>query len=175
VIRRHQFLRLLVTTAISMTLAACNDIPTFSTTRVVEVKCVTNTGLDQDKKCLQPERLRSELEIRVNPTTQQVHFSFLNSRGEPYLKDFILDDCSVVDSNNWRCTRTMGERGTSIYMVSEYGMSGKRYHQSLTGNGSPEFYTSGISGLTYWAYRYGLISGTVAMKFWGYSETTRLL
>jgi hypothetical protein len=171
--RRFPLLALPIIAALSVALAGC-DCP-FSATRVVQIKCVTDTGLDQDKRCLKPERLSAEIEIRVNKATRQVHVSFLNSRGEWFLKDFTLDDCTIADSDNWSCTRTIGARGTRAYMVSKYSMTDSRYFHSLTGDGTPAFYASGISGLTYWAWHYGLISKAIAMRLWGYSAQTQLL
>ncbi len=172
--RRHPLLALPVIAALSLTLAGCNICPWFSGTRVLQVECVKDTGLDRDKRCLKPERLTSEIEIRVNKTTRQVHVSFVNSRGEWYRKDFILNDCAIKDAGNWSCTKTTGERGTRVFMVSEFGMADRRYYHSLTGQ-DPAFYASGISGLTYWAWHFGLISKAVALRLWGYSPTTHLL
>ena len=166
--RRHQLSGLLVIAALSMTLAGCNLCP-FSGTRVVQIKCTKDTGLDKDKRCLKPESLSNEIEIRVNKTTRQVHISFLNSRGEWYLKDVMLDDCSIKDADNWKCTRRIGEQGVSVY-----GMADERYYHSLAGKDSPTFYASGISGLTYWAWHFGLISNSIAMRLWGYPANSRL-
>lgn len=168
--RRYQRLGLLVIAALSLALAGCNICPS-SGIRVVQIKCVKDTGLDKDNRCLKPESLSTEIEIRVNKATRQVHVSFVNSRGEWYLKDFTLDDCSIKDANNWQCTRKIGERGTQVNMVSKYGMADERYYHSLTGPDSPSFYASGISGLTYWAWHFGLISKGIAMRLWGYSNT----
>jgi hypothetical protein len=168
--RRYQLSGLLVVAALSMALAGCDVCPLFSATRVVQIKCEKNTGLDKDKRCVKPESLSSEIEIRVNKTTRQVHVSFPNSRGEWFLKDFTLDDCSIKDSSNWTCTRRIGEKG-----VSEYGMSDERYYHSLAAQDSPTFYASGISGVTYWAWHFGLISKSIAMRLWGYPANTRLL
>jgi hypothetical protein len=170
---RYPLLALPVIAALSVALAGCYC--PFSATRVVQIKCATDTGLDQDKRCLKPERLSAEIEIRGNKATRQVHVSFLNSRGEWYLKDFTPDDCTIKDADNWSCTRTIGARGTRAYMISKYGMADKRYFHSLTGDDTPAFYASGISGLTYWAWHYGLISKAIAMRLWGYSAQSRLL
>ena len=167
--RRYQPLALLVVAALSMALAGCNVYP-FSAIRIVQIKCMKDTGLDKDKRCLKPEALSSEIEIRINKTTRQVHVSFVNSRGEWYLKDFTLDDCSIKDASNWKCAQRIGERG-----VSEYGMADERYYHSLAGKDSPTFHASGISGLTYWAWHFGLISNSIAMRLWGYPADTRLL
>jgi hypothetical protein len=144
----------------------------FSAIRIVQIKCMKDTGLDKDKRCLKPEALSSEIEIRINKTTRQVHVSFVNSRGEWYRKDFTLDDCTITDAANWSCTKTIGERGTRAYMVSKYGMADARYYHSLTSPNTPAFYSSGISGLTYWAWHFGLISKSIAMRLWGYSAST---
>jgi hypothetical protein len=158
--------------ALSLALAGCNPFAASSATRVLQVKCVNNTGLDNEDRCLKPERLSSEIEIRVNPVTQQVHFSFVNSRGEWYRRDFTLNDCKVTDADNWSCTKTTGERGTRVFMMAKYGMKDARYYHSLTSPDSPSFYSSGISGLTYWAWHFGLIGKGVAMRLWGYHAMT---
>jgi hypothetical protein len=51
-----------------------------------------------------------------------------------------------------------------------YGMMHGRYYKSLTGGDPPHFYTSGISGLAYWAWQYGLISFPNALAWDGYSR-----
>jgi hypothetical protein len=170
---RYQRLGLPLAAVLSLALAGCNFFPS-SGTRVVQIRCVKDTGLDKDKRCLKPDSLSSEIEIRVNKVTRQVHVSFVNSRGQWYLKDFTLDDCALKDSSNWQCTRKIGAAGTQVDMVSKYGMADERYYHSLTGPNSPSFYASGISGLTYWAWHFGLISKSIAMRLWGYSNTGTL-
>ena len=44
--------------------------------------------------------------------------------------------------------------------------------RTMTSPDSPSFYSSGISGLTYWAWHFGLIGKDVAMRLWGYSAKT---
>jgi len=169
--RRHPLLTLPVIAALSLALAGCNLCP-WSATRVVQIKCANDTGLDRDNRCLKPDRLSSEIAIRVNKATRQVHVSFVNSRGEWYRKDFTLDNCTITDAANWSCTKTIGQRGTRAFMVSEYGMKDERYYHSLKSPDTPSFYSSGISGLTYWAWHFGLISKSIAMRLWGYSAQT---
>jgi hypothetical protein len=170
--RRRSLLALPLAAALSFALAGCDPFAAGSATRVLQVKCVNDTGLDKDSRCLKPDRLSSVLEIRVNPVTRQVHISFPNGRGEWYRRDFTLDDCKVTDAANWSCTKTTGEPGARAYMVAQYGMKDGRYYHSLTSPNAPSFYSSGISGLTYWAWHFGLISKSMAMRFWGYSAKT---
>ncbi len=172
--RRQPLLVLPLIAALALLLAGCDMCSWLSATRVVQIACVKGTGLDKDKRCLKPERLTSEIAIRVNATTRQVHVSFVNSRGEWFRKDFILDDCTIKDAANWSCTKSTGERGTRVYMVSQYGMADRRYYHSLTGQ-EPALYASGISGLAYWAWHFGLIGKDFALRLWGYPADTHLL
>jgi hypothetical protein len=77
----HRYQRLGLPLAAALVLTGCNFFPS-SGTRVVQIRCVKDTGLDKDKRCLKPDSLSSEIEIRVNKVTRQVHVSFVNSRGQ---------------------------------------------------------------------------------------------
>ena len=105
IMRHHPCSYLPVIAALALLLAGCDMCSWLSATRVVQIECVKGTGLDKDKRCLKPERLTSEIEISVNAATRQVHVSFVNSRGEWFRKDFILDDCTIKDAANWSCTQ----------------------------------------------------------------------
>jgi hypothetical protein len=144
-----------------VTLAACDDLPDASSSRVLEVRC--DTEFDADKLCRKPERLGSELGIRVNAHTQKVQISILKNDGNWFIKDFILEDCSIVDTSNWKCKRHDGQ------VVEEHSMVRGRYYRSLTGGGPTEFYTSSISGFTFWALHYGFITLPNALRATGYS------
>jgi hypothetical protein len=152
-------------------LAACDDLPDAASSRVLEIHCGQNTGFDADKLCLRPDRPGAELEVRVNANTQKVQISILKNDGNWFLKNFILDNCSVVDAGNWKCTETTGKQDGPIYMVREYGMLHQRYYTSLTGGGGADYYTSSISGFGFWALHYGVITLPTALKSAGYSAS----
>jgi hypothetical protein len=151
---------------VSATLAACDDL---SSSHVLEVHCVRNTGFDDDKLCMRPERAGAELEIRVNANTQKVQILVVKMDIANWgKKDYILESCSVVDSKNWKCGETIGEPKGPFYMVRDYGMVRGQFYTSLTGGGGPDFYTSSVSGLTFWALHYGFITWPDALKVIGY-------
>jgi hypothetical protein len=57
----------------------------------------------------------------------------------------------------------------AVVSSTEYGMIHGCYYRSLTGGGPPEYYTSSISGLTFWELHYGVISLPKALAATGYS------
>jgi hypothetical protein len=155
---------------LSPMLVGCDDLPSTSSQRVLEVRCVVNAGFDANKLCMKPERPGAELEIRVNANTQKVLISIVKNDGNWFSKDYILDMCSVVDSRNWKCTeKPIGNPGGPVYMVRDYGMVHGRFYTSLTGGAPPDYYTSSVSGLTFWELYYGLITWPDALSNTGYS------
>jgi hypothetical protein len=149
---------------VSATLAGCDDL---SSSHVLEVHCVENTGFDADKLCTEPARLGAELEIRVNANAQKVQVSIVKNDGNWWKKDFILDNCSVVDTRNWKCNETLGK--PPFQMVEDYGMVRGQFYKSLTGGAGPDYYTSSVSGLAFWALRARLIGWRDALMAVGYS------
>jgi hypothetical protein len=67
-----------------------------STFHVLELICVSDTGFDDDQRCLKFEQPGSELEITVNTNTQKVLISIVKNAGNWIVKDYLLDPCSVV-------------------------------------------------------------------------------
>jgi hypothetical protein len=153
--------------AVALALAGCDDL---SVNHVLEVKCVQSTGFDGDKLCLKPNRLGAEIGILVNAATQKVQITIIKNDGNWWIKDFILDHCSVVDTRNWKCSETIAEQEGAPYIVRDYGMVHDRFYSSLTGGDSPDYYTSSISGLTFWALRFGIIDMKSALTRTGYSS-----
>jgi hypothetical protein len=127
---------------------------------------------DYDRLCLKPDRFGAELEFRVNTTTEKVQIIVVKNDGNWWVGDQILDNCSVVDDSNWTCSETTGTPGGPIHVVEAYGMSRGRYYRSLPGGGPPNYYTSSISGETFWALNDGSISVLTAMESTGYSRTS---
>jgi hypothetical protein len=161
------FLWCLICAVVPFGMAGCDDL---STSHAIEVHCVINTEFDNDKLCLKAESLGAEVEIRVNTATQKVQITVVKNDGNWFYKDYLLEHCSVVDRENWKCTgEAVGKPGDSYYMVREYGMSRGRYYTALTGSSPPDYYTSSISGLTFWALHYGFIDPRTAMARTGYS------
>jgi hypothetical protein len=152
--------------AIAFALTGCDDS---SVNRALEVRCVPNTGFDSDMLCSKPDRPGAEVAVRVNATAQTVQITIVKNDGTWGTKDYILDHCSVVDTWNWKCTETTGKPGGPFYMVREYGMLHDRYYTSLTGGGTTDYYRSSISGLTFWAFHYGIIDMKTALTKTGYS------
>ena len=153
--------------AIIFALTGCDDL---ATSHALEVHCVRDTGFDENKLCLKPERLGAEVEIRVNTATQKVQITIVKNDGNWFYKDYLLEHCSVVDASNWKCANEpIGKEGTPLYMVQEYGMSHGRYYTALTGGAPPNYYTSSISGLTFWALHFGFTTAPNALTTTGYS------
>jgi hypothetical protein len=142
-----------------------------STFHFLELKC-TNDGFDDDQRCLKVYKPGAELEITVNKNTQKVLISAVKNDGSWIEKDYLLDDCSVVTADTWKCEVevTPREAAPELRIYSIYRMMHGRYYWSLTGGGPPNFYTSSISGLAYWAWQYGLISLPNALAWDGYSR-----
>jgi hypothetical protein len=155
---------------LAATLAGCDDLPSVGTSRVLEVHCVHDTGLDVNQRCTEIERSGAELEIKVNASTQKVLISIVKNDGDWFIRDILLDMCSVVDGSNWRChDKPIGTPGQLMYMITEYGMAHGRYYKTLTGGAPPDYYTSSISSLTFWELHYGLITWADALANTGYS------
>ena len=110
-------------------------------TRYLEVKC--DGGLDADKKCEKALLPGSELEVRVNLTTQKVQITVTENDSTRSLKDIILDNCSVVDGSNWKCENVSKIFDEPITMT--YGAVRGRYYESLVHRTPPNFNTSSVS------------------------------
>jgi hypothetical protein len=154
--------RYCICAAIIFNLAGCDDA---SIARVLEIRCVQNTGFDLANLCLKPWRAGAELGINVNVPAQKVQITVLKNDGNWWVKDLILDHCIVINSNNWKCTRAMGKP-----LVEEYNMLHGRYFHSLTGGSPPDYYTSSISGWIFWAHFFGIVNIRRALSMTGYSS-----
>jgi len=141
---------------ILLAVAACSDYS--HSGNVLEIHCVDNTGLDDNKLCLKPDRPGAELAFRVNEKTEKVLITIVKDDGS-WGKDQFLEHCSVVDTTNWKCTL-----GNDI----EHGMLHGRYYYSFTGRFLPK-HTSSISGPTFLALQNNRIEMPAAMTKTGYS------
>jgi hypothetical protein len=141
--------------AILFALPGCD----FPVGHLLEIKCEVDTGFDESKLCLHPERTGAELAFRVNETTQKVLITVIKEDGNWGIKDLLLENCSVVDSGDWKCSNGQ---------YSVYAMSHGRYYHSL-GGGSPDYYTSSIKGLAFLAVYYGIMNLRDALANSGYS------
>ena len=110
-----------------------------STFHVLELKCVSDTGFDDDQRCLKFERPGAELEITVNTNTQKVLISVVKNDGGWIVKDYLLDHCSVITADTWKCEWSSEGGSPEFRYLTEYGMMHGRYYKSLTGGGSFEF------------------------------------
>lgn len=84
--------------AILLTLAACDDYS--HSGNVLEIHCTENTGLNNDKICLKPDRPGAELAFQVNEKTEKVLITVVHNDGNWGVKDQFLEHCSVVDMTN---------------------------------------------------------------------------
>jgi hypothetical protein len=166
-VRRRNFAAAALAFAVAP-LAGCDNLSNTQTFYVLEVRC-GDTGFDADKKCLDFARVGAELEVSVNTLTQKVQISITKNDRTWFVKDFILDNCSVVDARNWRCLKNVGNSSPPI--AEEYGMVRGQFYRSVSGSPTPESDISSLSGPKYWAWHYGLISLPAALAFDGYSET----
>jgi hypothetical protein len=160
-----------ICTTILFALAGCDD--NSHSGNVLEIHCAENTGFDNNKLCLKPNRPGAELAFRVNDRTEKVLITIVHNDGNWGVKDLFLEHCSVVDTMNWKCTETVGKPEGPLYSVTEYGMVHGRYYSSVTGSPvgttSPDFYTSSISGRTFLAYQNNRIDMPNALRETGYS------
>jgi hypothetical protein len=135
---------------------------------VMEISC-GSTPLSDDKKCADTRTVASELEIIVNPSTQKVQISVTKNSGNYFnLSPTILDNCSVVDMQNWICSdelRSTPAASVQIELIRKYGMHHGHYYHTLTGGPPPHYYTSSISGWRHWAYRAGILSLKAAEEY----------
>jgi hypothetical protein len=154
--------------AILFALTGCDDFPI---DHVLEIHCDQDTGFDNGRLCLKPNRPGAELAFRVNERTQKVLIRIIKDDGNyGGAKEFILDNCSIVDDTNWKCREANSRPETSpYYQVKDYAMIDGRYSHSLTGGGPPNFYTSSISGLQFLALHYGFTRMSAALTATGYS------
>ena len=93
--------------AILLALPGCDDYSHIG--NVLEIKRVQGTGFNNDHLCLAPDRAGAELAFRVNATTQKVLITIVKDvkdDGKWGIKDKFLDNCSVVDHLNWKCSET---------------------------------------------------------------------
>jgi hypothetical protein len=136
---------------------------------VMEISC-GSTPLTDAKKCANERTAGSEIEIIVNPTTQKVQISVTKNSGDYFnLRPSILDNCSVVDAQNWICSDDIRSAPAAnvvqIELIRKYGMHHGHYYHTLTGGPPPHYYTSSISGWRYWAYRTGILSLKAAEEY----------
>lgn len=130
-------------------------------TEYLEIKCSPRASLDKDRKCegsdISPG---ARIRILVNQYSNTVIMKVIENNSQYFGDWFILDDCRVVSSSDWKC----GHSSINEKITSDYGVSNKQYFHSTTGGGSPDFYTSGISGWRLLAYKWGLLDLKQAAK-----------
>ena len=117
--------------AILFALTGCDDFPVG---HVLEIHCDQDTGFDDDKLCLKPNRPGAELAFQVNERTQKVLITIIKNDGNYAVKDIFLDNCSIVDDINWKCRDTNGKPEGPIYLIDNYAMIHGRYYYTLTGD-----------------------------------------
>lgn len=127
--------------AIALLVAGC-ELPA-DTTTIIEVYC-DDRGLDADGNCIKPIELGAVMAFRVNAAGQKVQITIVKNNNNWFVKDMFLDNCTVIDASNWKCTRPGDEtfwmaRGQYAYFL---GTSRK----------------SSVGGLRGWLIRNGLIS-----------------
>jgi len=132
--------------------AGC-DLPA-NTTTVIEVYC-DDAGLDADGNCNKPVRLGAVLELRVNAAGQKVQITIVKNDGNWMVKDIFLDNCTVIDASNWKCS-TPGVGDETFWMARG------QYTRFLFGH----VRTSSASGLRGWLLRNGIISLDTALPWW---------
>lgn len=120
-------------------------------------------------KCTNEGVAQSELEIIVNVATQKVQISVTKNSGNYFnLTPTILDNCSVVDAQNWVCSDDVHSApiaNVQIALLRRYGMHHGHYYHTLTGGSPPHYYTSSVSGWRYWGYRIGILSLKTAEEY----------
>jgi hypothetical protein len=137
-------------------------LPTTSTKRILEIKCINDDLFDGAKRCNTVARVQpgTVMDVTVNTTTQHILVEVVEST-EGWDRAFILDHCAVVSAKNWRClseSKIGFTEATATVVRNEFGMIQGRFYRSYTSKDPPNFYSSSISGWQYWGYRTGLLS-----------------
>ena len=129
---------------------------------VTVLKC-GGTPLDENFRCPIVQRQGSELSFLINPATQKVQLTVIESNGDFLAGQNILDNCSVVDSHNWKCTDRFGNGQAQF--VSTYGMFRGHFYYTITSPDPPNYYSSSVGGWRRLAVKYGVMSIADAQKF----------
>lgn len=153
----------------AMLAAACLSgcLPAANAHYVTELKC-GSASLDENHKCSNIQKVGSDFEILVNATTQKVQITITKNAGDWYVTSMILENCSVVDLNNWMCkdeTRSKPGAPFQIEIINTYAMHRGHFYRSLTGGAPPHYYSSGVSGWRRLAMQNGFLTPEQAQAY----------
>jgi hypothetical protein len=155
-------LRAILCLAAVLLLAGCD----INERRMMLLKC-GNTPLDQDYKCPNIVKKGSVMSLLVNPATQKVQLTVLESNADFTFNTTTLEDCSVVDKDNWKC-RENWITGAGDYKTTfntTYGMVHGHFYHMLTSNRPPEFYSSSVGGWRLWMVDAGILNYEQAQQY----------
>jgi hypothetical protein len=120
--------------------------------------------LDQNYRCQKIKKIGPDLEILINPTTQKVQITTMSDPGDWESQPVFLDNCSVVDEQNWNCK--IETKGTGFTIVDRYAMHHGHFYRSMKGTASPMgYYSSSLSGWRHFAFKYGFLSAREAQLY----------
>lgn len=139
-------------------LTSCN----FTDRDVTVLKC--EGVYDQNFRCLKIAGKGSEMTVTVNSATQKVQLDVTEFNDNFFPGQLILDKCSVVDHNNWKCVSEVRSKpGTKpeIEVITTNGMYRGHFYSATEGAEPPHYYSSSVSGWRRWMVKAG---------FWNYEQ-----
>lgn len=143
-------------------LTACN----FADRDVTVLKC---EGLyDQNFRCLKIAGKGSELTLTVNTATQKVQLDVTEYNDDFFPGQIILENCSVVDHNNWKCVSAVRSKpGTKpeFEVISTSGMFRGHFYKATEGGVPPHYYSSSVSGWRRWMVKLGVWNYEQAQQY----------
>ncbi|WP_156380780.1 hypothetical protein [Pseudolabrys sp. Root1462] len=123
--------------------------------------------MDKNFRCPNIKRTGAALSIRVNPVTQKIQVTTVESNGDWFPGTRILESCSVVDSENWVCateSKSAPEAAFKIYVKSTVGMFRGHLYTIVEGGAPPDYYSSSIGGWRLKLFEWGAIDRVLAQK-----------
>jgi hypothetical protein len=122
----------------------------------VFLTCATN--VDQDSHCDRITGIGSEFVVTVNPASQVVQLKITVNREEWISKYIYLENCKVLDGDNWTCYS--GNRYNPDSIIDQETMNDGELYHSVTGGGTDigDSYNSSLIGMRYYIYKYLNIS-----------------
>jgi hypothetical protein len=159
-------IRLVFLFIFALPLAGCLNESTVIKYNVTEVRCGTEE-LDEHNKCNKIIGIGADFEVLVNTVTQKVQITVIRSDGNWFEGSFLLEKCSVVNSENWKCVNEQHSKPDApfkIDLISTFGMTHGHFYRSLTGGEPPHFYSSSVRSWRKLLFSWGFLDLREAEK-----------
>jgi hypothetical protein len=130
------------------------------TFRVIELKCTGN--LLPDATCGQVGGVGSEIEVSINRITEHAELQIIKNSGDWFQTEVFFPYCNFVSATHWRCRDEPFSGSDDVY--SEVGVWAGQYYEVTAGGPPPDYSTSGLTGLEYLAFHYGLADLGTSLK-----------